>query len=315
MLFSKYSALLGLPTFVAAVLAIMTPPMAQAVTLDIGDQKGNAQSVLDASGALQGADYQIKWHQFSSAAPLLEALRADSLDAGGVGNAPLTFAIAGGLHAKVLSSYRSQDLGIVVPQNSSIHSVSQLKGKKIAVARGSVGHLIVLNQLKKAGLSPNDVTFVYLIPSEATLALKQGDVDAIGTWEPYVSFSITKDDTRLIAEQLSHSYVVASDKALLNGEKRKALDDYTQRLAKAREWGNEHPDEYSAVFAKETGLPVDVVQAMLARRKNTPEPITPDVINAQQQVIDTYHDAGLIPQRFDAHSFFKEQASFQHEPE
>ncbi|WP_052364929.1 ABC transporter substrate-binding protein [Halotalea alkalilenta] len=280
-------------------------PAQAATTLEIGDQKGNAQAILEASGALQGADYQVEWHEFASAAPLLEALRVGSLDAGSVGDAPLTFAIAAGLEAKALSAYHSDGLSIIVPGDADIHSVGDLAGKRIGVARGSVGHLIVLDQLGKAGLSADDVSLVYLTPAEASLALSRGDVDAVGTWEPYVSFSAKQQGTRELATLRSRTYLVASDTALAG--KRAALDDFAERLARAREWGREHRQAYAEAFAKVTGLPLDVAAATIECNDNTPEPISAEVVARQQNVIDLYQRAGLIPTHLDAHDFFAER--------
>jgi len=273
-------------------------------TLEIGDQKGNAHAILDASGGLKGADYQVHWHEFSAAAPLLEAMRAGSLDAGSVGDAPLTFAISQGLEAKAISSFASQGLSIIVPNDSSITKVSQLRGKRIGVARGSIGHLILLDQLKKAGISDNEVKFVFLQPDEASLALSRGDIDAIGTWEPYVSFAVLHQQDRIIASLPYHTYFVVADDALQNSRKQAALKDMASRINKARVWGIKHPQAYGKMYAKVTGLPLDVSLATIKRNNSTPNPIDNKLIQSQQNVIDLYHQARLIPKRLDARKFF-----------
>src|ERR1700720_4470510 len=127
----------------AAGLALGGVGLASAqTTLRIGDQKGNAQAVMEAAGVLKDVPYKIEWKEFAAAAPLLEALGAAAIDVGLVGDAPFTFAAAANVPAKAIAAIRqSRDgLAILVPENSPIKSLDDLRGKKIATGRGSVGH-------------------------------------------------------------------------------------------------------------------------------------------------------------------------------
>ncbi|WP_295955993.1 ABC transporter substrate-binding protein [Rhodoferax sp.] len=197
---------LGLLAFAA------TAALAQPVTLRVGDQRGNARAVMEAAGVLNNLPYTVEWSEFPNAAPLLEALRAEAIDAGSVGDAPLTFAAAAGLQAKAIFATAYEGNAIIVANAAPYKSIADLKGKRIAVVRGSSGHNLLLQVLAKAGLPPEAVTLAYLAPSEATLALTQGSVDAVVTWEPYVSFATLKSGARILVDGKAYpavSYFVA----------------------------------------------------------------------------------------------------------
>jgi sulfonate transport system substrate-binding protein len=296
--FSSFKArALGLALLVTAA----TSAMAQTVTLRVGDQRGNARAVMEAAGVLQNLPYTVEWSEFPNAAPLLEALRADAIDAGSVGDAPLTFAAAAGLQAKAIFATSYEGNAIIVTNASSYKTIADLKGKRIAVVKGSSGHNLLLQVLTKAGLTPDAVTLAFLAPSEATLALTQGSVDAVVTWEPYVSFATLKSGARILVDGKSYpavSYFVASDKAIKS--KRDALKDFVARNAKARSWGQTNAEPYSKLIAKLVGIPEDVALAKQRREGHAPLKIDEHILHLQQATIDLYATSGLIPKRLEA---------------
>lgn len=274
-----------------------------AADLTIGDQRGNARAVMEAAGALDGVQYAIEWREFPNAAPLLEALRAGHLDGGLVGEAPLTFAAAAGLQAKAIQASSYLGNALIIGGGGSIASVAELKGKKIAAVKGSSGQALALNALAAAGLEPTDVTFVNTTPSEATLALSNGSVDAVATWEPYVSFAVQQSGAKILADGKDYpslNYLVAADAALQ--DKHAALEDFAARLAKARAWGAAHPEPYANAIARLLKLPQAVALGKVQREVNTPETDLARVRSLQQATIDLYQREGLIPERFTADS-------------
>jgi sulfonate transport system substrate-binding protein len=158
-------------------------------TLRVGDQKGNARAVMEAAGVLKDVPYRIEWKEFAAAAPPLEALSAGAIETGLVGDAPFTFAAASNVPIKAIAAIRQsqEGLAILVPDQSPIRSFEELRGKKIATGRGSIGHQLILAALEAKGWTLNDVQIVFLAPSDAKIAYSQGSVDAWSTWEPYVS--------------------------------------------------------------------------------------------------------------------------------
>lgn len=293
----------------AALACLFVATTTHAQTLTIGDQRGNARAVMEAAGTLEGAPYTIEWREFPNAAPLLEALRAGYLDAGPVGDAPLTFAAAAGLQAKAIQASRYLGNALIVNGHSAVQSVADLKGQKIAAVKGSSGHALALTALLRAGLQPSDVTFVNTTPAEATLALANGSVAAVATWEPYVSFAVKQSGVRILADGKdypSFNYLVAADSALAS--KGAPLKDFAQRLAKARAWGASHPEAYAHTLAELLKLPQDVALAKVQREVNGPVTDVQQVLALQQSTIDLYQQLGLIPAGFPASQVIDAQA-------
>lgn len=272
--------------------------------LRIGDQKGNAQAVMEAAGVLKDVPYKIEWKEFAAAAPLLEALGAGAIDAGLVGDAPFTFAAAANVPVKAITAIRqSRDgLAILVPEKSPIQSFEDLRGKKIATGRGSVGHQLVLAALAAKGWSPSDVQLVFLAASDAKIAYSQGSVDAWSTWEPYVSQEevLFKSKRIISGEGLTPglSFTVATPEAIR--DKRAQLEDFVSRLASARAWSQDHVESYAETWGKLMSIPSAVAVNWLQRARIKVAPIDDDVVADEQKTIDLYFHSGLIGQRLDA---------------
>jgi sulfonate transport system substrate-binding protein len=283
-----------------ALSALLVAGIAQA-DLVIGDQRGNARAVMEAAGVLTDVPYAINWHEFPNAAPVLEALNSNHLDAGMLGDASLTFAAAAGVKAKAIFASNYFGNAIIAKANSDVSSIADLKGKKIGTVKGSTGHALVLAALQSAGLKDSDVTFIFTTPAEATLALDNGAVDAVASWEPYISFAVEQTQARIVVDGKQYpalNYLAASDKAL--GSKHGELVDFTRRLSAARQWGADHPAPYAEVIAKLLRLPLTVAQSKVARESNAPFNDFAAIAERQQATIELYKKSGLIQASFPA---------------
>jgi sulfonate transport system substrate-binding protein len=276
---------------------------AQAI-LRVGDQKGNSQAVMEAAGVLKDVPYKIEWKEFVAAAPLLEALGAGAIDTGLVGDAPFTFAAASGVRMKAIAAIRQsrEGLAILVPEKSPIRTFDDLRGKKIATGRGSIGHQLILAALEAKGWTANDVQLVFLTPSDAKVAYTQGSVDAWSTWEPYVSQEevLFKSRTVITGEGLTPglSFEVATDDAIRG--KREALQDFIRRLTAARAWSQDHVQGYAETWGRLMNIPSAVAVNWLSRAKIRITPIDDAVVADEQTTIDLYVRSGLIKQKLDA---------------
>ena len=290
--------------FVAGFLLSAIASAAAQTTLRVGDQKGNSQAVMEAAGVLRDVPYKIEWKEFPAAAPLLEALGAGAIETGLVGDAPFTFAAAANVPVKAIGAIRQsrEGLAILVPRDSHIHGFDDLRGKKIATGRGSIGHQLILAALEARGWSPGDVQIVFLAPSDAKVASTQGSVDAWSTWEPYVSQEEVLFQSRrlLTAEGLlpGLSFEVASPAAIR--DKRPELEDFLRRLTAARLWSLSHVGAYAETWGKLMNIPPAVPLNWLGRAKIQIAPIDDGVVADEQQTIDLYFRSGLIKQRLDA---------------
>jgi sulfonate transport system substrate-binding protein len=290
--------------FIAGFLLSAIASASAQTILRVGDQKGNSQAVMQAAGALKDVPYQIEWKEFPAAAPLLEALGAGAIDTGLVGDAPFTFAAAANVPVKAIGTIRqSRDgLAILVPRDSKIHSFEDLRGKKIATGRGSIGHQLILAALEAKGWSSSDVQIVFLAPSDAKVAYTQGSVDAWSTWEPYVSQEeVLFQSVRVItAEGITPGlgFQVASPDAIR--DKRAELEDFLRRLTAARAWSLSNVNAYAETWGKLMGIPPAVPLNWLSRAKIHVAPIDDGVVADEQKTIDLYFRAGLIKQKLNA---------------
>jgi sulfonate transport system substrate-binding protein len=294
---------------VAAALfaAAITHASAQA-TLRVGDQKGNARSVMEAAGVLGDVPYTIEWKEFPAAAPLLEALSAGAIEVGLVGDAPFTFAAAARVPVKAIAAIRQSRAGlaVLVPKTSEIKTFADLKGKKIGTGRGSVGHQLLLAALEKHGLTANDVQLVFLLPSDAKVAYSSGSIDAWSTWEPYVSQEEVLFGARRVitGEGLTpgHSFVVARPEPIAS--KRPQLDDFIRRLTLARAWAQSpaNVDSYANTWSKLMGIPKEVPLQWFRRARIGLALIDDGVVADEQATIDLYFRTGLIKEKLDARS-------------
>jgi sulfonate transport system substrate-binding protein len=280
------------------------------VTLHIGDQAGTgAQALLTAAGLIGKLPFKADWSDFTSGPPMLQAMAGGSVDVGGVGNAPPVFAAAGGDQLAIVGALQANPNGsaLLVPKGSPIHSVAQLRGKKIAVAQGSSADYHLLTVLNKAGIPVHDVTLVYLQPAAGLAALSSGHVDAWDIWSPFVEEGEVLDGATAIVTGTGYgspySFTVASRAALADPGKAAAIRDFLSLLAQAHRWANSHLSAWAAVWAKASGLPLSVMNKAAGDDYSVAVPITPAVVASEQQVADAFTAAGLIPAHLDFGQF------------
>ncbi|SPL72230.1 ABC transporter substrate-binding protein [Acinetobacter stercoris] len=280
------------------------------IVLNIGDQKGNMRAQLEASGALKDIQYKINWYEFPAAAPVAEALKVEGIDLGYLGDAPFIFANSNGGTAKAIAVYKADPypVALLVPENSPIKNIKDLKGKSVTANKGSIGHLITLRALEKAGLQPNDVNFKFLPPADGKLAVANGSVDVWAVWDPYTAYAELKDHFRIIANgrglYSGYTFLAATDKSLQDVKKRQSIQNFVYRLKESQLWATAHSQEFGQQYAKITGLPEDVGTLAFKRRNASWESIDPQVIKTSQETADFYTKNKLIPKHFDVTSSF-----------
>lgn len=280
------------------------------MTLHIGDQAGTgAEALLTAAGLIDKLPFKVAWSDFTSGPPLLQAMSAGSVDVGGVGNSPPVFAAAGGDQIALVSALQSGPRGtaLLLPKGSSIHSVADLRGRRIAVAQGSASDYHLLTVLNKAGLSVHDVTLVYLQPAEGLAALTSGHVDAWDIWSPFLEQAEGQYGATALVNGSGYgspySFQVASRAALADPAKAAAIKDYLTLIAQAHAWVNKHLSAWASVWAKASGLPLSIMQQAATDDYATAVPLSPAVISSEQQVSDAFTKAGLIPVHVDFAKF------------
>jgi len=270
------------------------------LTLNVGDQKGGTESLLRAAGALDDLPYKIAFSTFTSGPPQIEAATAGKIDFAITGNTPPIFGAASNAKVKVVSAYDGSGRGdkVLVHSDSPIRAVSDLRGRKIAVGKGSSAHGNVLAQLQRAGLSPSDVELVFLQPADALGAFRQQQVDAWAIWDPYTAQAEADIPVRSIAEAAGVTngagFGIASDAALADPKRNTALSDLLVRYAKATRWAQDNPDEWAASYAAAVGLDPAVAAAAQGRSLRLPTDLSDQLIASEQELADLFAESNQI---------------------
>ena len=293
-------------TALRALAVCASVVLAQAVSaapaaLRVGDQSGLVQALLQAAGEAEASTHPLSWHPFPAGPALLEALSAGAVDIGVVGNAPPVFAQAGGFDIRIIgvANGAQNNNALLLPQGSAVQQVADLKGQRVAVAKGSSGHYLLLAALHQAGLSTRDVKVAYVSPIDAQNAFASDRLDAWAVWYPFVG-QATARGARVLVDgaawpETGLSFAVASGQALADPERSAQLGELMTRLARAQAWATAHPDAWAEALARSTRLPLELVRDMLARQHLRYVPIDPSIIALQQRLADAFAAERLIP--------------------
>ncbi|RJQ76568.1 ABC transporter substrate-binding protein [Pseudonocardiaceae bacterium YIM PH 21723] len=271
------------------------------VTLKVGDQKGGTKSYLEAAGLLKDLPYKIEWSTFTAGLPLLEAANAGAIDVGWTGDTPPILSAAAKNKVRIVVAQQRPAINeaILVPPNSSLSKLEDLKGKRIGVTKGSSSHGVLLNALKKANLAPSDVTFSFLQPAEGYAAFARGDIDAWSIWDPYTTQALLENKGKYLVTgdglTQGYNFYLAADQALADPGKNTALADFSKRVIKAIKAADANREQRAEVWSKETGLSLDVAKAVIQHGVDKPFPLSQELIDNQQKRADTLAEAKVIP--------------------
>ncbi|SIT49754.1 putative aliphatic sulfonates-binding protein [Paraburkholderia piptadeniae] len=299
---------LSLGAAAAASAAIVPASFAQGAprTLRIGNQKGYL-NLLKGRGTLEKRlaplNVSVSWTEFAAGPVQLEALNVGSIDFGDVGEAPPIFAQAAGAPLAYVAATvtRPQSEAVLVPPQSPIRSVADLKGKRIALNKGSNVHYFLVKLLRQHGLQYRDVNLVFLAPADARAAFERASIDAWVIWDPFFAAAEKSLGARLIADASgvvgNRAYYFSSQTyAAKNPDVIRILID---ELDKVDQWGKQNKDQLASELAQLWGLPKPVVDAAVGRQQFGTQPITRAILGEQQQIADTFLDLGLIPKHVD----------------
>ena len=254
------------------------------------------QAVLEKKFAAR--QISIKWIEFTSGPPLLEAMSAGSVDLGAVGDTPPIFAQAANANIVYVAGSRiTNGQGILVPANSGIRTIADLKGKRIGFTKGSSAHNVVISTLEKAGLTYADITTVYLTPPDAVPAFASGSIDAWAVWDPYFAIGEKRQNGRILVN--AHEVAKTNSFYLANrdfaNKHVRETRDVIDGLAEAARWAESNRAEVAAALAAVTGVPLEVQTVAANRASFVIGPVTDDIVATQQAVADRFYKLGLIP--------------------
>lgn len=273
--------------------------------LRIGYQKSASLFVLQkAQGTLEKKlaplGFGVKWVEFPAGPQLLEGLNVGAVDVGYVGEAPPIFAQAAG--AKFVyfgydpAAPRAE--AILVTTDSPIKSVADLKGRKVALNKGSNVHYLLVKQLEKNGLKLSDIQPVYLAPADGRAAFESRNVDAWVIWDPFQAAAEKATGARVLADGTpevvnNYQYYLGERGFVKNNPK--VIDALFADSVEQGIWLKKNLRQAAELIAPLQGLPVDVVELALRRYEFNVKPITPAVAADQQRIADTFFALKLIP--------------------
>ena len=271
----------------------------------IGYQKYGTMNILRAKGTLDtrlaSEGYKVTWTEFPGGPQLLEALNVGSIDIGHAGEAPPIFAQAAGAPLVYLGHEPAspEAEGILVPKGSPIKSVADLKGKKVALNKGSNVHYLLVQALKKAGVDYADIQTVFLAPGDARVAFENGSVDAWVIWDPFLAAAQTATNAVLLTDGrdlVSNNEFYLASRTYAEQHK-PVIDALLDELNKVDNWAKTNQTDVAKLLSKELGIDVPSLELASKRRGYGLQPIDDSVIGAQQSIADTFFDLKLIPNK------------------
>ncbi len=276
-------------------------------SLRIGYQKGSVSMVLAKSHQLlekRYPDTKFSWVEFPAGPQMLEALNVGSIDLGSTGDIPPIFAQAAGADLVYVGVEPPKPKAevILVPENSPIKTVADLKGHKVAFQKGSSSHNLLLRALQQAGLTFKDIQPVYLSPADARAAFQQNNVDAWAIWDPYYSAALLQGGVRVLKDgetlkQTGSFYLAARPYAEKNGE---FVQGVLNTFSEADALTQSQRQASIALLAKTMGLPEPVIATYLDHRPPTViKPVDANTAVLQQQTADLFYDNRLVPKKID----------------
>ncbi|MEY1661344.1 sulfonate ABC transporter substrate-binding protein [Isoalcanivorax beigongshangi] len=292
-----------LAVVLALWVTVIVPAAAAAETLRIGYQKYGTLVVLKARGTLEQQlaplGVTVQWVEFPGGPQLLEALNVGSLDVGVAGETPPVFAQAAGADLLYIAHEPPAPTSeaILVHRDSPIRDLAQLRGHKVALNKGSNVHYLLVRALESAGLTWRDIQPVYLPPADARAAFERGAVDAWAIWDPYLAAAQAQLPVRVLADATgladNHQFYLArGDWAARHPQRVVTL---IAAIREVGEWSAREPQQVADQVAPLLGLSPAITLNAVQRQGYGAQPLSPEVVAAQQRIADSFAALKLIP--------------------
>lgn len=286
-------------TTAASDLETVTIGYQKADPVDIARQHGELIKKMKAKG------YQVVFKEFSDGAALMTALKSGAIDYARVGDTPPVTAKAAGTDIALIAAGATKEYGsgILVGKNSQITNLKQLKGKTIAYQKGTAAQYLIIQALKKAGLSTNDVKLVNMDQSSASVAFAKGSVDAWVTWDPYTATAQVNQGAKLLTNGTglakNRDFLISTQNyAKTHTALSKLLTTY---INDDMTWANNHHTQLIAMLSKTLKLSDAVIQKMVERRTYAMALVKADssIVDEENQIANTFYQEGVVTEKMD----------------
>jgi len=290
---------------IAAGATLALPAAAgEITTFNVGYQKigvlvvARQQKLFEQALADKGI--AVNWVEFQAGPPLLEALNAGAIDFGYTGDSPPVFSQAAGGNLVYVGAIPSSGRGsaILVPKDSAIRSLADLKGKTVGFTKGSSAHNVIVAALGKVGLTYADITPAYLTPADGAAAFASGAIDAWSIWDPFYAVAEKAQGARLLADGkeilgITNGFFLANK--TFATEHPKVVEAALSAVTAAGEWADANHDAVAAALSEVTKVPADIQKAAADRTEFAVTPLDDAIVASQQAVADRFAELGLIP--------------------
>jgi sulfonate transport system substrate-binding protein len=276
------------------------------LTLGVATYRGQDSYFTEDAGTAN-TPYKVEYAEFAGGNLIVEALASGSLDVGGMSEIPPIFSIQSHRQPRLIAVLQGDvnNQVFLIPKDSSIESVGQLRGKRVGYVRSTTSHYFLIKALKEQGLTMKDITAVALTPQDGFSAFQSGQLDAWVIYGVFIQLAKFRSGARVLKTALGYlsgNYLIAARPAALEDPLRKlAIQDYLQREARTLEWINNNPETWAAKSAQLLGVDKAVFLDMHNNRSQASRiiQVNDQAIASQQEVADLFFDAGVLSERLD----------------
>ena len=286
-----------------AASCALRPAHAAGGTVRIGYQKYGSLVLLKGRGVLEQAlkplGYAVEWSEFPSGPPLMEALNAEAIDFGSAGEAPPIFAQAASAELRYVAAEPPAPRGeaILVLRDSPFKGLADLRGRTIALNKGSNVHFLLVRALEKAGIPYDAVKLAFLAPADANAAFLRGAVDAWAIWDPYLAAAERSTGARVLADGqgLAPNRQFYLSRRGFTDASSAIVTEVLKAIGEVDAWAEGHAETVAADLAPSVGIPAPVLRLALERLSYGVAPLDAAAVGDQQKVADAFHALGLLP--------------------
>src|ERR1700691_2585535 len=299
----KFHSAIAVVIWLLMALAPFTLAQTADPVIRIGYQKYGTLVLLKARGSLEKRlapmHVEVKWTEFPAGPQLLEGLNVGSIDFGTAGEAPPIFAQAAGADLVYVGNEPAASAAeaILVPKDSPIKTVAELKGKKVALNKGSNVHFLLVKLLERAGVNYNDIDAIFLTPADARAAFERGSVDAWAIWEPFLAAAQRQPGARILADGngvvSNHQFFLASRPYA--AKRADVVAIVLEEVAAVDQWAKTNAKEAAAALQPQIGLDQATLELALSRGGYGVTPVSDPVLAEQQRIADAFYELKLIP--------------------
>lgn len=224
-------------------------------------EKGWIEEEFSADGT------KITWVQSLGSNKALEFLNAGSIDIGSTAGAAALVARINGNPVKSIGVYsRPEWTALVTRPDTGIARIEDLKGRRVAVTRGTDPHIFLVRALASAGLTEKDVQLVLLQHPDGKTALVGGDVDAWSGLDPMMAAAEIENDAKLFYRNAeANTWGILNTSESFLAKHPQAITRVLSVYERARQHALDNPAELASVFVAFTRLPENVVARQLER--------------------------------------------------